>query len=134
MPAPTEATYSAAALIAAHTAFRNLLDAENVEESGVAYINLRTSADVLLGTILLDDPCGAVNGTTGVLTFDIDGRDEAADAGGTLAYGEFCDAAGAVHLSLPAKAGSVADSGWLVMNTLTIIEGGPIEIFSAQIG
>jgi hypothetical protein len=130
MAVPTVATYSAAALVAAHTAFRNLIDAG----SGPGSIKIRDSADVLLSQIPLDDPCGAVNGTTGQLTIAIDGRDESADASGTAAYGEFCDSDGLVHLSLPAQAGSTAVSGFLVLNTRSIVAGGPVEVLSATIG
>jgi hypothetical protein len=130
MPAPVSATYSAAALIAAHTSFRDLIDSG----SGAGSVKVRDSADVLLATCPLDDPCGTVSGTTGQLTFAFDGRDESADASGTAAYAEFCDSTGAVHLSLPAQAGTVAVSGKIVLNTLTVVAGGPVEILSATIG
>jgi hypothetical protein len=130
MPAPSTATYSAAAKIAAHTAFLALLDAG----SSNALIRIRDSADVLLAEIPLDDPAGVVNGTTGQLTLTIDGRDESANASGTAAYGEFCDSAGLVHLALPTQQGSVAVSGKLVLNTLTIVATTPVEILSAVIG
>lgn len=130
MPAPLVATYSADALIAAHTSFRDLIDSG----AGAGSVKIRSAADVLLATIPLDDPCGTVNGTTGQLTFAFDGRDESADASGTAAYAEFCDSDGDVHLALPAQAGSVAVSGKIVLNTLTIVANGPVEILSATIG
>jgi hypothetical protein len=130
MPAPAQATYSVAALVAAHTSFRDLID------SGVAagFIRIRDAADVLLAQIPLVDPCGSVNGGTGLLTFDIAGNDPSADATGTAAYGEFCDSTGAVHLALPAQAGTNPVQGFLVMNLLTIVEDGPVEVLSATIG
>lgn len=130
MPAPTTYTYSAAALVAAHTAFKALLDAG----SGPGSIKIRDAADVLLAQVPLTDPCGTVNGTTGQLTITPSGRDESADASGTAAYGEFCDSAGLVHLALPAQAGGAAVSGKIVLNTLTIVAGGPVEVLSATIG
>lgn len=130
MAVPTVATYSAAALVAAHTSFKTLVDAG----SGAGSIKIRDAADVLLAQIPLSDPCGSVNGTTGQLTFSIAGRDESADASGTAAYGEFCDSDGLVHLSLPAQAGSSVVTGKLVINTLTVVVGGPVEVFSATIG
>ena len=130
MPAPTVATYSAAALIAAHTSFRDLIDSG----SGAGSIKIRDSADVLLAEIPLTDPCGTVNGTTGQLTITPSGRDESADASGTAAYGEFCNSDGTVYLSLPAQAGTAAVSGYIVINTLTIVAGGPVEVLSAVIG
>lgn len=129
MPAPSVATYSAAAKIAAHTAFKDLIDTG----SGAGSIKIRDAADVLLGTHPLLDPCGSVNGTTGQLTLSLDTRQNAV-ATGTAAYAEVCDVAGAVHLSMPAQAGTAAVSGKVVLNTLSIVSGGPVEILSATIG
>ena len=130
MTVPTIATYSAAAKIAAHTAFRDLIDSG----SGAGFIRIRSAADVLLAQVPLDDPCGSVNGTTGQLTFAIDGPDTSADADGTAAYGEICDSDGDVHLALPAQAGGTAVSGKIVINTLTIVAGGQVAVASATIG
>jgi hypothetical protein len=130
MAVPSSATYSAAALVAAHTSFKTLIDAG----SGAGSIKIRDSSDVLLAQVPLADPCGTVNGTTGQLTFSIAGPDTSADASGTAAYGEFCDSDGLVHLSLPAQAGASAVSGKLVINTLSIISGGPVSVLSATIG
>lgn len=128
MPVPSVATYSAAALVAAHTSFRDLID------SGAAgFLRIRSSTDTLLAQVPLSDPCGTVNGTTGQLTFSFSGPDDSALAG-TAAYGEFCTSAGVVHLSLPCEAGTVAVSGKLVLNSLTLLEGGPVQILSATIG
>lgn len=130
MPAPSSATYSAAALVAAHTSFKTLIDAG----SGAGSIKIRDSSDVLLAQVPLADPCGTVNGTTGQLTFSIAGPDTSADASGTAAYGEFCDSDGLVHLSLPAQAGESAVSGKLVINTLSIVAGGPVAVLTATVG
>jgi hypothetical protein len=130
MPAPVSATYSAAALVAAQTSFRDLIDSG----SGAGFVRIRTSADTLLAQCPLNDPCGTVNGTTGQLTFSFNGRDESADTSGTAAYCEFCDSDGDVHLALPAEAGSVAVLGKVVLNSLAIIGGQPVEIVSAVIG
>lgn len=130
MPAPGSATYSAAALIAAHTSFRDLVDSG----ASAGFIRIRDNADVLLAQVPLDDPCGTVNGATGQLTFSIAGPDSSADASGTAAYGEICDSDGDVHLALPAQAGTVAVSGKLVLNTLSIVATGPVSVLSATIG
>lgn len=130
MPTPAAATYSAAAKIAANTAFKTLLDAE----AGAASVALRDSADVLLAVVNLTDPCGTVNGTTGQLTLTPDGREESAPAAGTAAYAEIRDAADAVHLALPCQAGTEAVSGKCVMSTLAISAGAPVEIVSILIG
>ena len=129
MAVPSVATYSAAALIAAHTSFKDLID---IGTAGS--IKIRDAADVLLAQVPLSDPCGSVNGTTGQLSFSIAGPDTSADASGTAAYGEFCDSAGLVHLSLPAQAGSSAVAGKIVLNTLSIVAGGPVAVLTATIG
>lgn len=133
MPAPLVQTYSVAARVAAHTALRDLIDSHATLPG---LLRLRDAADVLLSEVALADPCGAVNGATGQFTFDIDPtpRDESANAGGTIAYGEFCDGYGDVHLALPAQAGTVAVSGKIVSNTLTVVAGGPVEVFSGTVG
>lgn len=130
MPAPGSYTYSAAALVAAHTSFRDLIDSG----SGAGFIRIRTSADLLLGQIPLTDPCGTVNGTTGQLTLTASGTDPSADQNGTAAYGEICDSDGDVHLALPAEAGTSPVSGKIVLNSLSITAGNPIELVSATIG
>ena len=130
MPAPAQATYSAAVLVAAHTAFRDLIDAGTTGGS----IKIRDAADVLLATIPLTDPCGTIDNGTGQLTLTPDGRDESADATGTAAYAEFCDSDGVVYLSLPTQAGSAPVLGKLVINTLSIVAGGPVEVLSATVG
>lgn len=130
MPAPANYTYSVASLVAAHTAFRDLIDAGTTAGS----IKLRSNADVLLAEIPLNDPCGTVDGTTGQLTITASGPDTSADASGDCTYGEFCDSDGVVHLSLPAEAGSSAVSGKIVLNSLTIAETAEVTLVSASIG
>lgn len=131
MPAPASATYSATALVQAHTSFRDLIDSG----SSAGFVRIRNSSDTLLAQIPLADPCGTVNGTTGQLTFDVtNAKDTSADATGTAAYAEFCDSDGDVHLSLPAEAGTTPVSGKIVLNTLSIVSGGPVELVSATIG
>jgi hypothetical protein len=129
MPAPSVATYSAAALVAAHTSFRDLIDSG----AGPGLIRIRNAADALLAEVVLTDPCGTVNGTTGRLTFSVATNEDAATAG-TAAYGEFCNSTGTVHLALPCEAGTAAVSGKLVLNSMALVAGGPVNIVSATIG
>ena len=129
MAVPSVATYSVAAKVAAHTAFLALLDAGS---NGL--IRIRSSADVLLAEIQMTDPAGTVNGTTGQLTITTTGPDASADASGTAAYAELTDSSGTVHLAIPAQQGSIAVSGKIVLNTLTIIAGTPVTIISTTIG
>lgn len=130
MPAPSVATYSAAALVAAQTSLLTLIDTG----SGAGSIKIRDAADVLLAEIALTDPAGTVNGTTGQLTLTPDGREESAPAGGTAAYAEICAVSGSVVLALPCQAGASPVSGKCVINTLTIVIGAPVEIASITIG
>lgn len=130
MPAPTVPTYSAAAKKEANEEFLALIDAG----SAAGKIRIRSAADTLLAEIALNDPGGTVNGTTGVLTLSIAGPDSSANATGTAAYCEVCDSNNVVHLSIPAQQGTVAVSGKIVLNTLSIVSGGPVEIVSATIG
>jgi len=129
MPAPLVATYSAAALVAAHTAFKTLVDAGGAAGS----IKLRSAADALLGQIALTYPCGTVNGSTGQLALGIASA-STFGSDGTVAYAEVCSSAGTVHLSLPTQAGTVAVPGYAVVNTLTAVVGGAVSVVSATIG
>lgn len=133
MPAPAQYTYSSAALVAAHTAFRALLDAHATLPASV---RIRDAADVLLGEIPLAKPSGTVNAGTGQFIADVDPvpRDDGAAAGGLAAYAELCDGAGAVHLALPCQAGTEPVAGKVVLQTLTIVVGAPIELVSLTLG
>lgn len=130
MAVPTAPTYSVAALVAAHTAFRDLIDSG----SAAGFARFRDAADVQLAQVPLSDPCGTINGATGQLTISIAGPDASADADGTCAYVEFCDSDGDVHLALPAQVGTVPVSGKVVMNTLVIAALGPVAMLSATVG
>jgi hypothetical protein len=131
MAVPSVATYSVDAKEEAHKAFRDLIDAG----SAAGRLKIRDASDVLLADIPLGDPCGTVSAVTGVLTFDVTAaEDSSADATGTAAYGEFTDSDDNVHLSLPTQAGTAAVSGKLVLNTLSIVSGGPVTLVSASIG
>lgn len=131
MATPSEATYSVAALAAAHQALADLIDAG----SGPGFVRVRDSSDTLLAEIPLPVPCGTVDSMTGQLEFDVaDARDDSAAAGGSVAYAEFCNGDGDVHLAIPAQQGTTANPGFFVMNTLTVVMGGPVQIMSATIG
>lgn len=130
MPAPTAATYSTAAVIAANTIFRDLIDSGGA----AGFVRVLDSSDVLLAQVPLTDPCGTVNGTTGQFTLSPAGADSSADATGTAAYIQICNSDGVVHLAMPAIAGVGAVSGQAVFNTLAIVTGSPVDVLSAVIG
>jgi hypothetical protein len=129
MPAPADFTYSVDALEAAHQAFLDLVDLG----TGAGIIRLRDDADTLLATITLTDPAGTINVSTGQLTLTPDGTATAV-ATGTCTYGEICDSDGNVYLSIPTEAGTVAVSGQLVINSLSIVTNAVVTLVSATIG
>lgn len=129
MPTPDQATYSIAALVAAHTALRDVIDSGG--DAGT--IRIRSAADVLLAQVPLGYPCGTVDPVTGRLTLSVAGSTSAV-VSGTAAYGQVCDSSGGVHLALPAEIGAVPQPGKLVMNTLTLLAGAPVAVFSATVG
>lgn len=129
MPAPGAPTYAAAAKVAAHSSFRDLVDSG----SGPGTLKIRNSADVLLATITLTDPCGTVNGTTGQLTLTAASSPNATVTG-TAAYAELCNSTGTVYFSADTQAGSSAVAGKLVINTLALVAGTPVELMNGTIG
>lgn len=130
MPAPYSQTYSPAAKAAAHTAYRDLLDAHATDP---ATITVHAADDTLLGMITLAKPCMSIDGGTGVASLIEDTREPAATAG-TAAYAVQRDGAGTAHHSLPCEAGTEPVAGKCVLNTLTIAAGAPIELVSWDLG
>lgn len=130
MPAPSVPTFSVDATYGANLALLDLIDAAS--ESGV--IRLRDDDDVLLAELALSSPGGTVSAETGALTLAIAGPDNDVDAGGVCTYAELCDGDDNVHLTLPVQQGSEAESGYLVLNNTTLIQGGSVTIASAVIG
>lgn len=129
MPAPAQATYSVAALEAAHQSFLDRVDAG----TGPGTVRLRDDSDVLLGTITLTDPGGSVDAGTGQLTLTAAGTASAV-ATGTCTYGEVCDSDGNVLLSLPTSSGTSPVGGRLVLNSTSIVSGSVITLVSATVG
>ncbi len=130
MPAPESATYSVAALVAANTSFRDLVDAHATLPGSIAILS---SADVFLASIPLSDPCGTVNGATGQLTITPDGGETSATAG-TAAYAEIRNGSGVALLSLPCQAGTEPVAGKCVIVSLSITLGSSVEAQSVVIG
>ena len=126
MPAPSSATFSAAAKIAAQESLLALIDAG----SGAGKLKIRNSSDTLLWSTDLTDPAGTVNGTTGILTITFPSGTVNAVASGTAAYGEVTDASDTVIWSAPCSAGSTAVAGQVVLNTLTVTSGSPLTAVS----
>ena len=129
MTVPTVATFSVAALTASNTAYGDTIDGAATAGS----VKIRDSGDVLLATIVLDDPSYTIAGGTGQATFTGPGGDTGTTTG-TAAYGEMCDGDDVVQLSLPAEQGTAAVSGKLVLNSLSIISGQEVQIISITVG
>ena len=130
MPAPTQATYSLEAKIAANTAFRDLIDSK----PGNGYLFLMDSADILIEFFALTVPCGIVSPTTGKLTLTTEATTLYAAGNHDIAYAVIKDAYDVEHLRLPAQEGSAPVSGKIVMSSTHISNGEPIEIVSFEIG
>lgn len=129
MTTVTEVSYSVSAIEDANTALVALIDAG----TGAGTIKIYSSADVLLATITLDDPCGTVSGVTGVLTLAIAG-DETDATAGTAEYATVSDSDGTVHITMPVAEGASAVSGYCVINSLTILDGATVTVSSATVG
>lgn len=122
--------YSVEAHVAAHQAFLDLI----ADGAGSAMITIETDASVVLAEIILADPPGTVDPLTGQATLDVALQEDAALATGTAAFARIRDGDGDVHLSLPCQTGTTALPGWCRLNSLSIVEGAPVEVLSAVIG
>ena len=125
MPTAYLDTWNPLAIVAAHQQLVALLDAGTEP----ARVTLHSDDDTLLGTVLLTNPCGTVNGTTGRLTLT------KADTGlglenATIAYASIRDGDGVVFRSLPCVVGSASVPGYCVVNTLICEEGKILDILS----
>lgn len=129
MTTVTEVSYSVDAQEAAQQSLADLID----DGSSNGFIRIRSSDDTLLAEIPLDDPCGTVSSETGQLTLDIDGTDSDPTAG-VAEYGEVCDSDGNVHITLPVQEGAEAVSGYLVMESVTLLDGSEVSVTSAIVG
>jgi hypothetical protein len=129
MPAPSSVTYAASIIVSAHTAVLNAIDAG----SSVGKFRFYDDTDNLLGEVLLDDPAGTVNGTTGTLTLSIDVPQTVTDDG-TCTYADITDSDNNVIVSIPVEEGDTAVSGKIVVNTVSFVTGASLDVLSASIG
>jgi hypothetical protein len=94
---------------------------------GSAALEFYSAADVLLASIDLDLVGASIDPTTADLAIPVDGREESAPAAGEASYTLVRNGAAAAVARLPCKVGTVADPGWCVMTTLSIVLGQPVE-------
>ena len=92
-------------------------------------MQLRDNSDTLLVQIPLIEPCGSVNGTTGVATLAAAGTGTAV-ATGTASYATIYSGGGVALRSVPCQAGSTQVPGVCVVNTTSVITGAVISINS----
>jgi hypothetical protein len=120
--------FSAALAVDVSTAILDRVDAAGAG----AKIRFVNSGGATLAEVPLDFPCGAVNPTTGVLTFAVAGRDESADASGTAAFGRVLDKNNTVHLQAQVRQGTSDQLGFFTMFSTFIQVGQPVEVASLK--
>jgi len=129
MPAPSEVTYAAATIVSAHTEV--LADIDAGASAGV--LRFYDDTDAELGFVLLTDPAGAVNGTTGQLTIT-PASAGSVTADGTCTYATITDSDANVVVSIPVQAGVSAVDGFVVVNTTEFVTGASVTLISCTIG
>jgi len=87
------------------------------------------TATTLLAELTLSDPCGTVSG--GVLTFNAITQDSSANASGTASWARIVDSDAAFVLDL--GVGTAGSGMEIILNTTTIVAGGPVGITSASL-
>ena len=131
MPAPTQATYSLEAKIAANTALRDLIDAQ----AGNGKLHLMNEEDYIMATFELTKPCGTVNTTTGKLVITTTTGLAVVEYGGYNAtHAALVDSDEYAHLTLPAQEGSEPVAGKVILDLSFLAHGGTVEIGSIEIG
>lgn len=90
------------------------------------------AGQVKLGTLTCSRPLGTE--AAGVLTFSAITQDDQADASGTAAWARLVDGAGVPRALFDVT--NTAGAGVVKMNTVTIVQGGPIRVdsFTVTIG
>ena len=83
----------------------------------------------LLGTLTCTDPSGTFSGRR--FTFANITQDAAADDGGTATWGRFEDSAGVAVLDVDISV--TGGSGFLQLNNVIIVAGGPISVTSCYV-
>lgn len=87
------------------------------------------TSQVKLGTMTCSDPCGSV--ANGELTFAAFTQDSSADATGTATWARIKDSTGLAALDI--DVGTIGGTAAMQMNTVNIVQTGPISISSGVI-
>ena len=88
------------------------------------------AATTLLGTLTFSDPC-APDASGGELTFNSITEDSSADASGTASWARITDGDGTFVMDM--AVGESGSGAQIILNTVTIVEGGPIRVTSGSI-
>ncbi len=115
-------------LVALHTTVK-----EAIDDGTAGSVKVKDASDVVLATIPLSYPCGTVNGTTARLTI-VGGVDSNPTGGGNASHGYICDSTGKELIKLPAVAGTTPVDDCIMLDSLTVVAGIPLEMVSCTIG
>lgn len=130
MPAPTQATYSLEAKIAAHFAIKELIESDG----SPGYISFRDENDEDMFFWYFTRPCGTIDSVTGSLTLTLSTAQQTISQGGTVAYAVILSYLGTECLRLPAEQGNSPVNGKAVLGNLTFVGGETVEVASIVIG
>ena len=121
--------YSLDAWIAGYTALLGEIN----DGAGAPTVSIFDDEDTLLAEATINDATSAVSETTGDLTLEILAQEDAAPASGTASYAQIRKGDATPVIQVPCQAGTVAVSGYCVLNTLSIVAGAPVEVLSVSI-
>ena len=130
MPTPEQITYSLDALVNCGDEILALIDGG----TGVGKIRIFDEDDVLLADLSLADPAGEVNILTGSLAINAATGAQYAVASGTASYAQVTDSDNTMVLEMPTAEGVAAVSGYMVLNSLSVISGAEVSLSSGVIG
>ena len=116
--------------IGAHTGILSVIDGA----TDPGKITIHSSTDVLLATLTLDDPGGAVNGTTGQLSLTPAENYYTVAADGVASYATLRDGNDTALRSANVQQGSSAVSGYCVLIASDLYAGRPVALVSWTIG
>lgn len=130
MTTPTKAVYSVQARIDAHTALRDIIDSG--QGNGCCLIHSDNGDELV--NIELEKPCGQIDPATGKLTINHANALNVIGLDGIAAYATIRDSDLNEHLAIPVKEGTDPEIGWVVLDSISLLSGGNVQIDSIEIG
>ena len=119
-------TYSTAIKTVRMQAVADLIDTG----LGAGVLEILTSADVLLASFQLVEPCGTVAGAVLTFDFDPDISDTSADATGTAAKAQINDGSGVAQITGLTVGPSATD---IILDSVSITSGQTVTITAGTI-